>query len=229
MKATVNRRGFTLIELLVTMAIASVVLAAVGSSFQTQLKSYVTQQTVVDMQQNARGGMYLISREIRLAGYDPTGKADAGFHLARSDQVRFSMDLNKDGDIDDPGELIEYRLHNGNLERSDVNSGTGFQIAALNVDALDFVFLDKDGNLIDDDADPADYPHSVTFGLPSIRFVQVSLLTRAGRDVPVLTYKYLDTRSYENQQGDIILAAPNDKFRRIYLTTVIRCRNLGLQ
>ena len=218
-----------MIELLVAMVIASIVLTAIGSTFQTQLKSYVTQQTVVDMQQNARGGMYLVSREIRLAGYDPTGKADAGFQLAESGQVRFSMDLSEDGDIDDPGEVIWYRLQNGNLERSDVNSGTGFQIAALNVDALDFVYLDSDSNSMDDDVDPASPPHVITFGRPRIRFVQVTLLTRGGRNEPVLTYKYRDTRSYENQQGDVILAAPNDKFRRIHLTTLVRCRNLGMQ
>jgi hypothetical protein len=31
---------------------------------------------------------------------------------------------------------------------------------------------------------------------------------------------------YRNQQGDVILAAPNDNFRRMMLSTVVKCRNL---
>ena len=88
-----NHKGFSLIELCVAVAISGIVLAAIYSAYRTQLGSYVTQQTIVDMQQNARAGMYLMQREIRLAGYDPTRDASASIVTANPDSIAFTMDL----------------------------------------------------------------------------------------------------------------------------------------
>jgi len=48
-----NESGFTLIELMVAMAISVVVMAAIYQVYQSQQKAYVTQQMVIEMQQNA--------------------------------------------------------------------------------------------------------------------------------------------------------------------------------
>jgi hypothetical protein len=40
-------------------------------------------------------------------------------------------------------------------------------------------------------------------------------------------YSYTNDQAYENIQGDEILAAQNDSFRRLGLTTTVFCRNLG--
>jgi type IV pilus assembly protein PilW len=66
-----NARGFTLIEMLMAMAAGLVVLIAIYSAYQNHQRSHVTQQLVVDMQQNARAAMALMKREIRMMGYDP--------------------------------------------------------------------------------------------------------------------------------------------------------------
>jgi len=63
--------GFTLVELMVAMVIAGIVLAAIYQAYRSQQKAYVTQQMVIEMQQNARSAMTLMKREIRMAGYKP--------------------------------------------------------------------------------------------------------------------------------------------------------------
>lgn len=211
-----NNKGFSLIELAIAMAISTIVMAAVYSAYRNQLGTYVTQQTIVDMQQNARAGMFLMEREVRLAGYDPTLKAGAGIEAGSNrNTITFTMDLNQDGDVADAGEQIEYAINGDDLGRNDVNSGGGIQTAAINIDALDFVYLDEDGNTTSDAS--------------QARSVQISLVARAGDDVPVLGPKHTDKNTYRNQQGDIILNAQNDNFRRFLLTSDVKCRNLSLE
>ncbi|MBT8332285.1 MAG: prepilin-type N-terminal cleavage/methylation domain-containing protein, partial [Deltaproteobacteria bacterium] len=65
-----NSKGFTLVEMLIAMAASLVVLTGIYSAYQSHQRSHVTQQLVVDMQQNARAAMSLMKREIRMMGYD---------------------------------------------------------------------------------------------------------------------------------------------------------------
>lgn len=63
--------GLTLVELMVAMAISVIVMAAIYQVYQSQQRAYLTQQMVIEMQQNARSAMTLMKREIRMAGYKP--------------------------------------------------------------------------------------------------------------------------------------------------------------
>ncbi len=65
---TVDDRGFSLIELLVAMSVATVVAMAGFSLFSSSNKSYLTQESVGEAQQNARVAMDTIARDIRAAG-----------------------------------------------------------------------------------------------------------------------------------------------------------------
>ena len=65
--------GFTLVEVLIAMAIGGILLGAVVSTFVLQSKSYDVQEQMTEMVQTARAAMDMISREVRMAGYDPTG------------------------------------------------------------------------------------------------------------------------------------------------------------
>ena len=65
-------RGFTLVELMVTLAVSSLALAGIYGAYKAQLESHVTQNIVVDTQQNLRNAFYILQRSLRMAGFDPT-------------------------------------------------------------------------------------------------------------------------------------------------------------
>ena len=70
-------KGFTLIELLIAVAISGLVAGSIYTVFRSQHDSYVAQEQIVEIQQNIRAAMYMMAREIRMAGYDPDSIADA--------------------------------------------------------------------------------------------------------------------------------------------------------
>ncbi|MBW1997172.1 MAG: PilW family protein [Deltaproteobacteria bacterium] len=222
MNIKTSNHGFTITEILVAMIMSGIILTSVFSSFQSQQGSYLTQEQVCAMQQNLRAGLYLMEREIRMAGYDPIGAAGAGIQVASADTIRITSDITDDsgtggpdGDTGDPGEDITYLLSDGDgdgdndLRRNDVN-GTGLQTLAENIDALNFVYLDEDGNQ--------------TSTLSKIRSIQISLLART--QDPERGYR--NTMDYKNQQGTTIFSSGGDHFRRKFLTVEVKCRNLGV-
>jgi prepilin-type N-terminal cleavage/methylation domain-containing protein len=61
--------GFTLIELLVAIVIGLILMAGVYRTFRTQQDTYIVQDQVAAMQQNLRGAMYMITRDLQMAGW----------------------------------------------------------------------------------------------------------------------------------------------------------------
>jgi type IV pilus assembly protein PilW len=61
--------GFTLVELLVAITLGLVILAGLYQTFRTQHDSYIVQDQVAAMQQNLRAAMYLITRDLQMAGW----------------------------------------------------------------------------------------------------------------------------------------------------------------
>ncbi|UCF92649.1 MAG: PilW family protein [Desulfobacterales bacterium] len=100
--------GFTLVELLIAMVIGIMVLAGIYAAFNSQQKSHVKEQQVVDAQQNVRGAAHFMAGEIRLAGMDEKGTAGAGFLIAGPHAIQFTMDRNDDEDVADTDENIAY-------------------------------------------------------------------------------------------------------------------------
>jgi type IV pilus assembly protein PilW len=131
--------GFTLVELLIAMTIGLIILAALSSTFLMQSKIYDVQEQIVEMVQTARAAMDMMSREIRMAGYDPTG---AGF-----DGIPYNMDpstidvyadLNDIPGIDNPTGSYEHITYlyddaNNQIDRN-TNTGGGNQPFAENID-----------------------------------------------------------------------------------------------
>jgi hypothetical protein len=97
----------------------------------------------------------------------------------------------------------------------DAVDGWDWRTVAENIDAIDFVYLDGNGNPLD--------PATVT-NLPLIRSVQISLVAKTGR----IDKDFPGTPAYDNQQGTEILVAKSDNYRRRLLTTEIQCRNMGI-
>jgi len=290
-----DKRGFSLVEMMTALAIVSIVMVGIYTMYFTQTQSHATQQVVVDMQQGIRLAMYLIEKEIRMAGYDPTNSGIPGIISAQRASITFSVDITGgetdgidndgdgntdgsdlaqnhdgldndsdtlvdeddegdeksygDGDVNDMLEQITYSLSNDangdgiadslncNLQRQ-YWDGAAWQPnpaadIAFDIDALNFVYLDADGNdLIDYGLNPPQVPGPQ---LGNIHAVQVTIVARGGQNPRQgLPGQKLDTHIYMNQQDrpgddwDIILPAQNDRFRRIILTTEVSCRNLGL-
>ena len=224
-----KNKGFTLLEILVAMAISSIVLAGVTTAYTTQIRNNVTQQMIVDMHQTIRGAMYIMQREIRMAGYDPTGNAGAGILVADDNDLQFQIDENEDGDFttatgNDPNELIRYAFTTDGRDLGRATGAGTLRALAENIDAINFVYLDGANP-------PAVIPTPVTAaGMPDIRAIQITIVARSGQNIPGIFYRHTDNRVYQNQQGTVILdmsLAP-DNFRRQLLTAEVKCRNLGL-
>lgn len=229
-------RGFTSIELLVALSMSIIVLTAIVSSLFSQQKVHMTQERQIEMQQDLRSAVYLFGADVKMAGYDPTGDANATFLIADQAEIQFQIDRNGDGDFTDPGppitsdpmEVIRYALTN-DADRNGIADGTpcdfgreldngGLQILAENIDALNFVYLDQGGNVL---ATPVANPQAISS-------VQISMVARSGEVLPVFFLRYDDNRNYFNRQGTPILTAPNDSFRRIATIHEFKCRNFQL-
>jgi len=68
-KKNLNKQGFTLVELMVAMAISLVVMGAIFLTFKSQQDSYIIQAQISATQQNMRAAMYMLTRDIQMAGY----------------------------------------------------------------------------------------------------------------------------------------------------------------
>jgi type IV pilus assembly protein PilW len=227
-----NKGGYTIVELLVAIAISGIFMGAIYSAYTSQQRATLGQEQVSTMQRNLRSAMYFVEKEIRMAGCDPTGKASALIKTAQNNGIRFTSDItddtgsgNPDGDTADAGENIGYYLNGSDLFRDLTDDGddTNGNRIAENIDALNFVYLDADGNNLADDGlgnvtDPENRD--------KIRSLQVTVVARTGKADP----KYTDSTSYQNKIPETIFTPTGDAvhFRRKVLSTSIKCRNLGL-
>ncbi len=220
-----SNQGFTIVELLIAMTVALLALGAIYSTFLNQYKSYVVQEETAAMNQNLRIALFYVQREIRMAGCDPTGNANARIITANATSINFSEDVrgdlddsDSDGDTDDANEDITYCLKANNLVK---NTGGGNQKVVQNIDALDFVYLD--GSSPPDVLNPggSSVPDE---SLDQIRSVEVTMVARTDK----ITLASKNNNAYFNQRGWQILAPQNDNFSRRCLTVWIKCRNLGL-
>jgi Tfp pilus assembly protein PilW len=164
--------------------IASVLVTAVYQTFHSQQQSYLMQSGTAAMQQNLRGGMYLMNRELRSAGYNPL-KAIPNYvsfvtsfpapnnqfvvnYATDHSIVAFTLDTNGNGAIDS-NEQIAYRFNNAKktLERfntTQANPADKWEAVATNIDAVYFAYFDQNNNL--------------TTNPTNFRYIEVSLLAR---------------------------------------------------
>lgn len=144
--------GFTLTELLVAMTLAGIVMAAIYSTYTSQQKAQVITEDVSSIQQNLRAAMYMMGREIRMAGYDPKDAEAFGFHNVTgpvATTIEFSYDganpsnPEPNGARENPAEHIRYRVNSNQLQRM-LGSGT-WQPVAENISGVTFQFLNGSG------------------------------------------------------------------------------------
>jgi type IV pilus assembly protein PilW len=251
-----------------------IVLSAIYITYSYQSKSYVAQEHISEMQQNLRAAMYMLSRDLRMAGYDPFPRHDKlndgldndcdggapdepgeliGILEADPDSITFNMSLydgvdnDSDGDtdeLDEAGEIDVALASESGLEPCDKKeiisysrflSSSGsyclgrkigrpedknekYQPVAENIEALNFVYLDEDRNVIDD------WKGSVSENRDQIRLIQVTMVARSRKEEA----KIINHSEYKNLQGQVVFKSPGDHFRRLVKSVEIRCRNLGI-
>jgi len=95
---TFEQAGFTLIELMVGMAVGVIVVAAAFTILTTSNKSLSANEQTVDMQQNLRVAMELLTRDLKLAGFGNPGVAvgNCSYPIVPSDQNATGVDSGPD-------------------------------------------------------------------------------------------------------------------------------------
>jgi prepilin-type N-terminal cleavage/methylation domain-containing protein len=175
-----NKNGFTLIELAVVIAIMSIVLSAIYSVFAATNRSTTSNEVIAEVMQNLRTSIDFMEQDIRMAGLDRFGSANAGIEAATAINLRFTADRNMDGALNDNLERITYFYDAANNRlRQCLWEGTlnDWQTVAENVTNFQFSYRDAGDSLLA-------FPIA---DLSQIRTVEVSISVEqpAGRSEPV--------------------------------------------
>ena len=88
-----SQSGFTFLEMIIVMVISLTVMGGIYKVYMSLNQTHVTQQQVVQMQQNLRSCLHYIARDIRVAGYDPTEDANAGITNPGANTITFTKDI----------------------------------------------------------------------------------------------------------------------------------------
>jgi type IV pilus assembly protein PilW len=213
-----GNKGFTLVEIMVTLALSGIVMASIYTAFLSQQRSYLAQEQVSAMQQNIRAGLDIMTREIRMAGFDPTQEAGAGITTASAGQISFTQDItnntgtgDSDGDVNDPGENITYSLYTTDGIKK---LGRNNQPVAENIEQLEFYYTLANGT-------QKTIPSAAE--LAEIKSVQISILAKAGRP----DRNFINTATYTSASG-VNWGPAGDNYRRRLRLTTVQCRNMGL-
>lgn len=236
-------RGFTLIELMLAMLIATIVMAATFSIFKKQQDHYTAQMDVTMMQQNIRAALNIMTRDIRMAGFDLPGTSTATIVNAEPDLFAFTVDLDENGDVDGTGEQIAFYQYtdaatgNPTLGRTTIDPTTA--PPTTEIDIVDLGGGDWDinpGTAADTKAERApaadniehlefryfDEDGNVTTDEVEVRSVEITLVARANSEDP----NFENSRTYTSPSSTDWVK--NDNYRRRMQTMTVQCRNIGI-
>ncbi len=145
--------GFTLVELLIALALSLVVLTSVSSAFISQRKTYDAQEQMTELIQGTRAVMEIITREVKLAGFDPQKGIPGHTNVVgipySATQLEIRADLDGDGSAtaSDSNEVIIYSLDSGSMEL-ERNAGQAWSYARLlaeKIETFTFTYWKSDG------------------------------------------------------------------------------------
>lgn len=147
-----SREGFTLIEMVVALGLSLVTVSAVYTLYVSELRAQLVREDMLEMQQQARVVMDVVSHEILMAGYDPRG-ANNDVDLSNDflgitfdpGRLMIKADLNGNGLLTDANESIIFVFDVGThtLRR---NTGGGNQPFGENIESFVVEYFDQGGN-----------------------------------------------------------------------------------
>ena len=193
--------GFTLIELLVSMAIGLAVIAGVAGTFTAQTRQNNAEEQIAQMQQNVRGALDLMVREIQMAKYNPAGTTafSSGYGVTyNASQLEVKADIDGDGVINTSSGSVEdiVYAHDGTnlyITRKLGPSGTA-EIVADNITAFTFNYYDANGSAVTSSANSG-----------NIRKVTVNITARTAKPDPSFT----SNGGYRTYQLSAHITPPN--------------------
>ncbi len=151
--------GFSLVEMVIALGLSLVTVSAVYTLYVSELRAQLVREDKLDMQQQARVVIDVVSREILMAGYDPRGVNRDGdvtndFLGITYDPSRLVIkaDLNGNGLIADASESIVFVFDVGThtLRR---NTGGGNQPFGENIQSFFVEYFDQAGSSTIDSAE----------------------------------------------------------------------------
>ncbi len=147
--------GFSSLEALAAIPITLGVLSTLYVFQQLQLKKLASQSTYSDAQNTTRTAIDVMTRELRMATYDPgtaistspTGGCAPGVKQgiaeATPTRIHFRQDLNGDGTIAaSGGEDVTYDLVGGAIHRTDGTGAATDLVSGIPTGGFGFVYFD---------------------------------------------------------------------------------------
>lgn len=94
-----KQKGYTLIEVLVSTTIFIIVLFAIYLMYETNQATYAKGEEKADIQQNARVALDIMEKELKSAGYNPSGVTTTAIQdtSLSSYEITFITDVDADG------------------------------------------------------------------------------------------------------------------------------------
>jgi type IV pilus assembly protein PilW len=135
--------GFLSVAMFMVLLISGRVVGGLTHLFVMQPRLSEAQDVTRDLVQNARIALEVMTREIRMAGYNPTGASFDGVIYAPT-QLHIRADLNGNGNTDDPDEDIRY-TYNAETQQIIRVDCTGQGTLAEHIQAFTLTGLDAGG------------------------------------------------------------------------------------
>ena len=146
--------GFSTAEVLVGSVLSLMALAAVYSVQRAQTNAFAAQSTYAESQNVTRSVIDLMTRELRMATYDPTTAAlptspgpscpgvKQGIVEASLSKLHFQQDLSGDGALVAPGEDVVYDVLGTDLRRTDGPTLPVPLVSGVAAGGLEFRYFD---------------------------------------------------------------------------------------
>jgi len=133
----------TLVELLIAMTVVGVVVGGVTRSFVNQRRITTIHNQRVALIQQAQAAMDLVTRELRMAGSNPTGATFVPVTYNAS-QLEIRADLDGNGNATGLNEHLIYAYDSAN-KRITRDAGSGAEPLVDNIDEFTFKYFKSNG------------------------------------------------------------------------------------